>query len=90
MIKKVSFTPKPEPAKAADDWVQGTNTPQPEREGEAPVTPTEKMKRFTIDVPASLHARIKIACAQRGTKMADEIRALLEQTFSVGQKENPS
>jgi hypothetical protein len=36
------------------------------------------VERFTIDVPTDLHARIKIACAERGKVMADEIRRLLE------------
>jgi hypothetical protein len=39
------------------------------------------MKRLTIDVPASLHARIKSQCAIRGAKMADEVRELLEKHF---------
>ena len=80
MSKKVSFAPKP--PQMADHWVQGSDTSQPTRAGD---TSAEKMKRLTIDVPASLHTRIKIACAQRGNKMADEIRVLLEQTFP----ENP-
>ena len=49
----------------------------PGGEGAEPV----KMKRLTIDVSAVLHSRIKVACAQRGTIMADEIRALLEQHY---------
>jgi hypothetical protein len=40
-----------------------------------------EMKRFTIDVPAELHRRIKTECAARGTIMADEIRAMLEEKF---------
>jgi hypothetical protein len=32
------------------------------------------MKRFTIDVPESLHTRIKIECARRGAKMAEVLR----------------
>jgi hypothetical protein len=80
MSKKVSFAPKPT-AKTADAWVQGGATSAPKKgQGTAP---TEAMKRFTIDVPTSLHARIKIACAQRGTKMADEIRTLLEKHFTA-------
>jgi hypothetical protein len=39
------------------------------------------MKRLTIDVPASLHSRIKVQCAQSGQKMADVIRALLAEHF---------
>jgi hypothetical protein len=41
----------------------------------------EEMKRFTIDVPADLHRRIKTTCAANGTSMADEIRAMLEEKF---------
>ncbi len=71
MNKKVTFgtkpgTASPEAAKA-DEWVNHRTT--------------ETMKRLTIDVPASLHARIKSQCALRGVKMADEVRALLEQHF---------
>ncbi len=71
MSKKVSFGIKPDPGRAdgaakADDWVNNR---------------LEATKRLTIDVPASLHARIKSQCALRGAKMADEVRALLEQHF---------
>jgi len=56
--------------KAADDWVA-------KRDGEG----SEPMKRFTIDVPESLHRRIKAQCAMRGAKMAIVIRGLLEKEF---------
>lgn len=42
----------------------------------------EPMKRLTLDVPASLHRKIKTACAARGSKMADELRALLEAHYA--------
>jgi len=71
MNKKVAFGVKPGTARVdaskADDWVNHRNT--------------EAMKRLTIDVPASLHARIKSQCAIRGVKMADEVRELLEKHF---------
>ena len=41
----------------------------------------EPMKRLTIDVPESLHTRIKIACARDRQKMADAVRALLEHKW---------
>ena len=65
------------PAEAAEAWVAN-------RESATVTTlvqPAEKMKRFTIDVSESLHKRIKMECAARGTKMADVIRDLLEQEF---------
>lgn len=43
--------------------------------------PPEAMQRMSVDVPVSLHRRIKAQCALRGTKMADEIRVLLETHF---------
>ena len=43
--------------------------------------PSEPMQRVSVDVPVSLHRRIKSQCALRGTKMADEIRVLLETHF---------
>lgn len=39
------------------------------------------MKRLTIDVPESLHRLIKMSCASRGTKIADEVRELLLQKY---------
>ncbi|WP_330167910.1 plasmid partition protein ParG [Bartonella grahamii] len=39
------------------------------------------MKRLTIDIPESLHRLIKVSCASRGTKIADEVRKLLAQKY---------
>lgn len=50
-------------------------------EAALPMAPKEKMSRFTIDVPESLHRRVKMQCAGRGTKMADMMRELLEREF---------
>ena len=77
--KTVSFGAKPpaqQPAVTADDWVSGEQQSEQRREEKS-----EPMKRLTIDVPASLHRRIKIQCAARETKIADEVRALLEAHF---------
>lgn len=76
MSKKVTIGAKPTataPAspKQADAWVAGNDEYK-----------TEPMKRLTIDVPVSLHTRIKSQCALRQVNMADEIRALLEKHFS--------
>lgn len=71
MSKKVAFGVKPSTVQAdtakADEWVNRRDL--------------EAMKRLTIDVPASLHARIKSQCAIRGVKMADEVRELLVKHF---------
>jgi len=71
MPKKVTFGTTPAvklaTAQSAEQWVDHRNT--------------ETTKRLTIDVPENLHRRIKTTCAQRGVKMADEIRELLETHF---------
>jgi hypothetical protein len=70
-IKRVPFGSKPsaKPAETADDWVNNRSAPEP-------------MKRLTIDVPESLHRRIKMACAEKGVRMADDLRELLERTYT--------
>ena len=50
-----------------------------DRESAAP--PAEPMKRFAIDVPASLHRRVKAACTARGLKVSSVLRDLLEREF---------
>ena len=47
---------------------------------QAPPKPV-RMKRFTIDVPADLHRRIKTKCASEGLQMADVLRQMLETRF---------
>jgi ParG len=37
----------------------------------------EKMKRLTIDVPLSLHTKLKTACAESEKKIADVVRGLI-------------
>jgi hypothetical protein len=64
---------------SADDWVsQGanliTNGDEIEKESTA---------RFTIDIPVSLHARIKSQCALKRVKMREEILSILEEKFLV-------
>ncbi|WP_089649284.1 hypothetical protein [Escherichia coli] len=71
--KKISIGTKPSaraeatPA-AADKWVENR-------------AESEAMKRLTIDIPAALHREIKMQTAQRGTKIADEVRELLKDRF---------
>ena len=72
-MKKVAFSaarPSKLTAANADSWVES-------RKGEG----KEPSKRLTIDVPVSLHKRIKSQCAAEDTLMADVIRGLLEKRF---------
>ena len=74
--KKVTFGSKPQVSNAVnpDEWVASRIVSEP--------VPEVKMKRLTLDVAEVLHRKIKAACANRGVKMADEIRSLLETHFS--------
>ena len=86
MKKTVAFKNPVKAPDPTDAWVSDRRevpetAPQPILEPPAPETPAEPMKRFTIDVPASLHTRVKIGCAQRGLKMADVLREMLEKEF---------
>jgi hypothetical protein len=69
--KKVTFGNKPATTATADKWVKNRE--------EATDEPT---KRLTLDIPESLHRAIKVSCAGRGTKMAEEIRVLLEAHYA--------
>ena len=69
MSKKVNISPKPKrpEPEKADAWIEGR----------------QEMKRLTIDVPESLHRRIKTTCSENGVKMADKVREILEKEFPV-------
>lgn len=71
-MKKVTFNSRPTTnghKPNADAWV---NDRQPL---------TEPTKRLTIDIPLSLHQRVKSQCALQGLKMADVMREFLERQF---------
>jgi hypothetical protein len=72
-MKTIAFKPV-KPANP-DDWVKSAKPLDRE------ATPSEPMKRFTIDVSVELHRRVKSECARRGVKMADVLRELLEREF---------
>ena len=65
--KRPSITAHPA---AVDKFVEsaGTGTPEP-------------IKRLTVDMPASLHRRIKIQCAQQNLYLVQVIREFLEKRF---------
>lgn len=74
-MKKISFASKPTIGNegrghlpSADQWVTGQ-------------TLTEPVKRLTIDVPLSLHRRIKTQCAIDDLVIADVVRDLLSKRF---------
>jgi hypothetical protein len=41
----------------------------------------EETKRLTIDIPISLHKRMRLACVEKGITHADVIRRFLDKEF---------
>jgi hypothetical protein len=72
-MKKIKIGTKPTTSAhgTADAWVN---------DRAADVEPT---KRLTIDIPLSLHQRVKSQCALRGENMADVVRDLLVKHFEA-------
>lgn len=85
MSKTIQMTARPkraQPPAKEDAWVrQNSEAATVAALAEVALAKSEPMKRFTIDVSEELHKRIKAQCAQRGSKMADVIRELLEREF---------
>jgi hypothetical protein len=81
-MKSVFFNkPKVLDTNPVDQWVgDGVERHAPPAEVQPEPGPVP-MKRFTIDVPESLHKRIKAQCAIDGVKMADMLREMLEARF---------
>lgn len=79
-MKKVEFSASrpssQQQHRNVDDWVKGKKFDD-----------REPTKRLTIDVPISLHKRMKSQCALDNLVMADVIRDLLEQRFPVSTSE---
>jgi hypothetical protein len=69
MNKKVTFASKPLP-KESNQWVN-----------ERVAGEGEETKRLTLDIPKSLHARIKSDCALNDKSMVGVIIAMLEEKF---------
>lgn len=77
----------------AERFIHGTGpTPEgPRAESAASAEPAhqagkaavkqEPMKRLTIDIPESLHKRVKSQCGAQGTTIADVVRHYLEKKF---------
>ena len=76
MKKTVHIAPKPQSRNqtvAVDEWVNAGAAKA--GGGDEPI------KRLTIDVPVSLHTRMKAGCAMQGLNMADVVRDMLEKRF---------
>ena len=78
MSKRVDIGTRPTtresgPAPDPDAWVANHDLAEP--------TEPERRKRLTIDLPESLHRRVKIACVMEETTIVEVVRELLAERF---------
>ena len=71
MGKDVSFSGKP-PSRQSQRVAEAIEGLQPE---------PEQTKRLTVDLPLSLHSRVKVKCAEQNTTIAKVIREFLTRKF---------
>jgi predicted DNA binding CopG/RHH family protein len=75
--KKVPMSSKPTDKPAGvDDWV-ATRAELPEPASQ----PVQKIKRLTLDIPESLHRKIKMKAVEQGVAMVDMLRELLDKHY---------
>jgi hypothetical protein len=80
--KKVTFGTKPA-LKSLDDLVASRREGQgSEAAVEDPPAAKEATRRVSVDLPMSLHTKLKLHCVQSGVLMADYVRDLLAREFS--------
>jgi len=84
MSKAVEIKMPPAKTQSADKWVGEGLEPHlrsVETLPTAPVRTKRTWKRLTLEIPLDLHARVKLACVERGKTMLEEIVRLLEAEF---------
>lgn len=75
-MKRAAFKQPPQASAAADEWVKGEGAAETPTKPSSP--PADEITRLTIDLPADLHYRFKVACAMHRTKMVEEVRRFIE------------
>ena len=70
--KDLAFKPATKTSASPDAWIESRDKP---------TAPAEPTKRLTVDIPQSLHKRIRLACIERDEVMADVIRDILQRGF---------
>ncbi|MUL50069.1 hypothetical protein FZI85_29995 [Mycobacterium sp. CBMA293] len=83
--KRPNLTKRPSSADA-DKWVHGDTAPAPTP---APavtvVAPTrEPTRRLTLDIPETLHRKMKIKSATTGVPIVAEVTQVLDQHYAEG------
>jgi hypothetical protein len=74
MGRKAVQIAHPRAVTTQDEFVNRKPEAEPER-------PAEPMIRLSVDVPESLHTRIKLDCVAKRRKMAEVLREMMEQRW---------
>jgi len=77
MSKTVAFKQPPAAPQAAESWVKPTPQLPP-----APAQELIPMKRLTVELPETLHTRLKIECVRRRRQAYEVIRDILEKAVA--------
>lgn len=77
------MSPRPKMSKSRPTETAATKTATVEDLESAIMNGNDKApkKRLILDIPATLHARIKVSCAARDVSMVKEITAMLETKY---------
>jgi hypothetical protein len=76
-MKRAAFKQPRQASTVADEWVKGDQAAEAPAQQLTP--PKVAMTRLTIDLPADLHHRFKVACAEHRTRMVEEVRRFIEE-----------
>lgn len=80
----LGLRPQRPTADDADKWVESrvveTTVPQPAEPEQAEQAEQPK-KKLIIELPHEMHSRFKSQCAERGVKMSDVVRDLINKAF---------
>jgi hypothetical protein len=74
--KDLAFKPASKTSTSPDEWIE---------KREKPTARAEPTKRLTVDIPQSLHKRIRLVCIERDEVMADVIREILQKAFPTAE-----
>ncbi len=69
MKKQIPMSARPAKTRDADTWVETSSDMAPPKK--------VKPKRLTLDMPPSLHSRLKLHCVKNQTEIASFLRELI-------------
>lgn len=77
----LGFRPQRPTADDADKWVESRVVETTAHQPEQAEPPEQPKKKLIIELPHEMHSRFKAQCAERGVKMSDVVRDLINKAF---------